>query len=238
MHVPVNYDPNLRYPVVLSFDGIDGSGAQMQSYAGLDTVPALVVYPDSLPSKAGFTAWQGAPYSQDGSYDVDFIKELLETLPGQYCIDSTKVFATGMSNGGAFAIIAGCELGDKIRAVASVSGAYYSTCKNEARTPSLLVLHSVDDNRVPYYGETARGLPVVPEWVKAQAAQRSCSGDALLKTTVTSQQSTWFGCKDASILRFVVLTGQEHGWLRVPGDLEKSTPATAQYVWGFFETAK
>ena len=236
VHAPANYDPNLRYPLVLSFDGIDGSGAQMQSYAGLDTIPALVVYPDSLPSKEGFTAWQGAPYSQDGSYDIEFIKALLQTVAGQYCIDSAKVFATGMSNGGAFATIVGCQLGDKIRAVASVSGAYYSSCKGETRTPSLLVMHSVDDNRVPFYGEVRRGLPEVPVWVKAQTIARSCADQASAVTTAHSKQYTWVGCKDDSTVKLIVLNGQEHGWLKVPSELEKGTPTTAQYIWDFFES--
>ncbi len=237
VHVPTYYDPNLRYPVVFSFDGIDGSGAQMQSYAGLDTIPALVVYPDSLPSKQGFTAWQGAPYSRAGTNDTQFVKELLEVIPGQYCVDSTKLFAVGMSNGGAFATIVGCQFGDKIRAVASVSGAYYQSCKNEARTPSLLVMHSVDDNRVPFYGEVARGLPEVPGWVKARAEARSCTGEPTVQTNNSSKRYLWTGCKDGSLLTFVVLNGQEHGWLKVPTDLENSTPTTAKYIWDFFETA-
>lgn len=237
VHTPSSYDPSIRLPVVLSFDGIDGSGAQMQSYSGLDQLPAIVVYPDSLPSVQGFTAWQGAPYSQPGVDDISFVKAILGDVATNYCTDPAKVYAVGMSNGGAFASLVGCELGDSIRAVASVSGAYYTSCQSKTRTASLLVLHSIDDNRVPFGGELARGLPKVPEWVQQQSQLHGCTAAQPSRSENGTVHYGWSGCKDNSKVSFVVLGGQVHGWLTVPTSASGKPVSTAEYIWQFFESS-
>ncbi len=237
VHTPKDYDRSVRYPVIISFDGIEGSGDRMEAYSHLDTLPAITVYPDSLPGKRGFTSWQGAPYSTEGDRDIQFVGDILSLLPSHYCIDSTRTFAVGMSNGGSFATIAGCALGSQIKAVASVSGAYYSTCKQEQRTPSLLVIHSTDDHQAPFNGVVARKLPQVPKYVDTQAIERHCKTDASKTLTESAVSYNWKQCDDNSLLRFVVLNGQAHGWLQVPQTTFQQTDSTAGYIWNFFEEA-
>ena len=235
VHTPNNYDPSVRYPVIMSFDGIEGSGNRMESYSGLDALPAVVVYPDSLVGTKGYSSWEGAPYSVNTERDTQFVHELLATLPSQYCVDSTQIFAVGMSNGGAFATIVGCELGNQIRAVASVSGAYYTTCKEEERTPSLLVMHSTDDRQVPFLGSTTRRLPKVSAWVDKQAVERQCKSKMTTKTNQTSSSYDWLDCSDDSIVRLTVLRNQAHGWLDLPQTSGQKIEGTAGYIWKFFE---
>lgn len=237
VHTPANYDPSVRYPVIISFDGIDGSGSRMESYAGLDVLPVITVYPDSLPSKRGFTAWQGAPYSLDGEYDIGFVKKILETLPSQYCVDATQIFAVGMSNGGAFATIVGCEMGNQIRAVASVSGAYYTTCNQEQRTPSLLLFHSTSDRQVPFSGSGNGHLPQISRWAEKQATERDCQTSNPSTTKNSVKYYNWFDCNDNSMLRLVVLKGQAHGWLTLPQVSGPNAQSTAGYIWEFFQDA-
>jgi len=235
VHTPSNYDPNVRYPVILSFDGIEGSGARMEGYSGLDDLPAVVVYPDSLPGKTTFTAWEGAPYSVDGSRDVQFVSDILKTIPSQYCVDSTRTYAVGMSNGGAFATTVGCKLGDQIKAVASVSGAYYQSCRSEERTPSLLVVHSQDDRQASFYGVTARRLPPVPQYVERQVSERHCKTPVRIETNIAATYHNWLKCDDNSSVQFVILRKQAHGWLTVPEANIQQTKGTAGFIWKFFE---
>ena len=234
VHTPNNYDPSVRYPIIMSFDGIEGSGNRIETYSGLDALPAIVVYPDALLGARGFTSWDGAPYSVDGERDVQFVHDLLDALPAQYCVDTTRVFAVGMSNGGSFATIVGCELGDRVRAVASVSGAYYTTCKEEERTPSLLVLHSVDDRQAPFAGSTARRLPAIAAWVEAQAADRNCKTKIPTEAVRTTTYYNWRNCNDGSVLRLVALHNQAHGWLKIPEASHQRLRGTAGYIWEFF----
>jgi len=139
-----------------------------------------------------------------------------------------------MSNGGTFATIVGCELGDQVRAIASVSGAYYTTCKEEERTPSLLVVHSVDDRQAPFAGSTARRLPAISAWVEAQAVEHNCKTKIPTKTVDLATYYNWHDCSDGSALRFVALRNQAHGWLRIPEVSSQRVQGTAGYIWEFF----
>lgn len=233
VHTPKQYDPTVRYPVIVSFDGMEGSATRIQSYSGVDSLPVIAVYPEALLGKRGFTAWEGAPYAAEGTRDLQFVADLLETLPTQYCTDTTQTFAVGMSNGGGFAVLAGCALSDKIHAVASVSGAYYKNCQNKGRTPSLMVVHSKADRQVPFLGSKPRKLPELPEWVARKASERKCQTSTQINRGGALYYS-YYGCKDASLLRFVVLSNQEHGWLHVPG-VPVNKPGMAESIWDFFK---
>lgn len=245
VHTPKDYDPTVRYPVVFSFDGIGGSGSRIESYSDIDSLPVIAVYPDALHGRQGFTAWQGAPYSLKGDYDIQFIRDLLEIIPSNYCTASTKVFGVGMSNGGGFVALAGCKLSDKFRAVASVSGAYYTSCGETAQAPSLLIIHSESDTQVPFSGSSQRGLPAITQWAKREAKERSCqsivqsqekSGDTALKTN-TLTVFDWQECQHKSLLRLVVVQNQSHGWLQVPSVSAGGVSDTIGYIWQFFQTA-
>jgi|GEM_PF-2807106 len=237
VHTPANYDPSVRYPVIVSFDGIEGSGTRMEGYSGLDELPAVVIYPDSLPGKLGFTAWEGAPYSVDGDRDMQFVSDILKTVPSKYCVDSMRIYAVGMSNGGAFATTVGCKLGDQIKAVASVSGAYYKNCRSEERTPSLLVVHSIDDRQAPFKGVTARRLPPVPQYVEQQVSERHCKVPVQTEASLSATYYNWLDCDDNSSVQFVILRAQAHGWLTLPQVAIQRADSSAGYIWSFFEQA-
>lgn len=237
VHTPPNYDPSIRYPVIVSFDGIEGSGSRMEAYSDIDALPVIAVYPDSIPGTSGFTAWQGAPYSLQGDYDEQFIRSMLQELPANYCIDSARIFAVGMSNGGGFAMLAGCRLSDTFRAVASVSGAYYASCQAATRQPSLLAIHSMTDKQVPFSGSPSRKLPKVVNWAQEEARTRTCRDAARHTEPNGSERYDWTNCDDASTVRLVVLKNQNHGWLYLPQSPQNSTPGLTSYIWGFFEAS-
>lgn len=245
VHTPRDYDPTVRYPMILNFDGIGGSGSRIEAYSHIDSLPVIAVYPDSLRGKQGFTAWQGAPYSLKGDYDTQFVRDLLTTVPENYCVDSTNVFAVGMSNGGGFAAIVACSLSDKFRAVASLSGAYYAKCGETTGTPSLLIVHSESDKQVPYDGSTKRGLPAVMQWATREASERDCqsmeknnakNSDTAVKSN-TLITYNWQGCRDGSLLQLVVVKNQSHGWLQIPRSPGSTSSSTATYIWDFFQRA-
>jgi polyhydroxybutyrate depolymerase len=237
IHTPNDFDPQERYPVIFSFDGIAGSGKRIESFSGMDNLPALVIYPDSLMGTNGKTAWEGAPYSPPKANDIQFVKNILAHISERYCIDTSHVFTVGMSNGGGFAVLVGCELGSRIRAVASVSGAYYAPCTRDTRGQSLLVIHSTSDRQVPIDGSSRRKLPAVRRWVADQATQRSCRSQIVTTKFQNATQYAWSHCgDDDASLRLLIVKNQQHGWLEVPKTAEESIHArTAWYIWGFLK---
>ncbi len=236
VHTPDNFDRQTRYPIILSFDGVAGSGKRIESFSGLDSLPAIIVYPDSLMGTHGRTAWQGAPYSPPRANDMQFIKNVLTHVSENYCVDSSHIFTVGMSNGGGFAVLVGCELGSRIRAVASISGAFYAPCKGDVKGQSLLIIHSTADRQVPIDGSPRRKLPVVRKWVTDQAAQRSCREQVKSAQMQNATRYTWSHCGDNdATVRFMIIKNQQHGWLEVPSTAEQTLRArTAWYIWDFF----
>jgi polyhydroxybutyrate depolymerase len=116
--VPPSYDPNLPLPILFAFHGMGTSGDLFRSqfYGNLPSAfgnDTLLVHPDALGDP---TAWD------NGGDDVLFFDAMLELLSSLYCVDMSRVFATGHSSGGFFTNTLGCQRGDVLRAIAPVSG--------------------------------------------------------------------------------------------------------------------
>jgi polyhydroxybutyrate depolymerase len=92
--------------------------------------------------------------------DVKFMSGLIDKLAADYDIDRKRVFASGMSNGGFMTQRLGCELADRIKAIAPVAGTmgteYAPTC-HPARPVSILEIHGTDDPLIPFNGGQDRG---------------------------------------------------------------------------------
>jgi polyhydroxybutyrate depolymerase len=236
VHTPDGYDTTRRYPVIMAFDGLGGSASHIEAYSHIDSLPVISVYPEATKTASGVSAWQGAPYSRSGVDDIGFVRDILEDLPKSYCVDTTQLFAVGMSNGGGFAAFAGCYLGDVFKAVATVSGAYYAPCPRESKLSSILAIHSVDDHQVPFKGVSTRWrkLPAVRSWAGKQAAIRDCSV-APVRYIGDAVRYSWT-CENNTAMELVVVRGQGHGWLHIPEQSEELPFNMARYIWRFFES--
>jgi poly(3-hydroxybutyrate) depolymerase len=130
--------------------------------------------------------WQGDPASS-GVDDVAFTMEMLDHLEERYCIDSSRVYAAGKSNGGGFTNLLACDgtASKRIAAFAPVSGAYYQDVPEDAcdaetvpiecnpgRCPiPIIEFHGTAESTIPYNGGGRRGecLPSVPHFVREWA---------------------------------------------------------------------
>jgi polyhydroxybutyrate depolymerase len=74
-----------------------------------------------------------------------------------YNIDNTRIYATGMSNGGFMSFLLACQLSDRIAAIASVTGSMTPETFNNSNpqhpTP-VIQMHSPSDPVVPYNGSS------------------------------------------------------------------------------------
>ena len=90
-----------------------------------------------------------------GIDDVGFFRALIEHLVQEYPIDSGRIFATGISNGGLMSFRLGCSLSDNIRAIAPVTAQIPSAieplCRSESGV-SLAIINGTEDPLVPYNG--------------------------------------------------------------------------------------
>ena len=161
----------------------------------------------------------GIDSSAVGADDVGFITQLLDTLSSQLCLDANRVYAAGMSNGAGMATTLGCELGDRLAAIAPVSGVNLTgKCPGSAPI-SVLAIHGAADDTVPYGGNGLLGYhfgnPSVPErmaqWVRRDrcdprpAASHPDSGLTVLR---------WHRCAAGAQIQLWTIAGWGHRWPR------------------------
>lgn len=137
--LPDGYDPNTPYRLAFGFHGRTGTASQiaggfgggfygLQSRIGDSTI---LVAPQGL-GTAEDPADTGWPNT--GGRDIAFVEAMLTWLDENYCVDSSRIFATGMSYGGIMSNTIACQLGSVFRGVAPIAGAIFgggSSCLDE-----------------------------------------------------------------------------------------------------------
>jgi polyhydroxybutyrate depolymerase len=168
VHVPPQYDKKTPMAMVMVFHGGFGSAdaAEMQSQMTVtaDKMGFIAVYPEGLGrpmAPAMARSWNGGtccdPAMSRKIDDVGFISDLIDDMAKAYKIDRGRVYATGLSNGAIMSYRLGCDLADKIAAIAPIDGPNATdTCK-PSKPVSLLHFHGTADPCSPYQGGPGGG---------------------------------------------------------------------------------
>ena len=113
--------PQQTFPVVFNFHGGGMSMAEQMLYTQMNKTAErhrfIVVYPQGI--KQDWNVGFGMDYLA-GTDDVGFTQAILSKLKQDYRIDDKRVYATGLSRGGFFALRLAAELPQQFAAVASV----------------------------------------------------------------------------------------------------------------------
>ena len=159
-------DTSDQAPMIIIMHGLGGNNTDMEwlteYFTSLGVVP---VFPQGFYYElAGTTLWNHG--NLPGLYnDVNFISNVIDYMIQSYSfIDSDRIYATGMSNGGYMSYRLACDLSNKIAAVASVTGNFYliddgNDCVDQGREIPIMHIHGTLDDVVAYYvnGETVFG---------------------------------------------------------------------------------
>jgi polyhydroxybutyrate depolymerase len=163
LHVPTGYDKTKPTELVLNFHGFTSNAPEQviltRMNAAADKRNIIVAYPDGVAASWNAGDCCGDSWTNNVD-DVQFTKDLLAKLEGDYCVDPKRVYAAGFSNGGFLSHRLGCEMSNVFGAIAPVSGVMGldpSTCTPQRAMP-VLDFHGTGDPIVPYNG----GTPVIP----------------------------------------------------------------------------
>ncbi len=157
--VPESYSPEEPLPLLLVFHGYTSSARNIKGYSGFDELAEkegfIAVYPQGTLLEDN-THWNVGGWTlQSSADDVGFVEALLDHLTEAYAIDTDRIYATGMSNGGYMSFLLACQVSDRIAAIASVTGSMtpqtYNKCDPERPMP-ILQFHGTTDPTVPYDG--------------------------------------------------------------------------------------
>lgn len=261
VHVPPAYRPGHPTPVVFAFHGGGGSMDIMASaHYGLvdkaDREGFLAVFPN------GYSRWPGGKLAtwnaghccgaarDKGSDDVGFVRAVLQQVDQRWSVDSKRVFATGMSNGGMMSYRLACEMADRFTAIAAVAGTDNTQQCRPNRPVPVLHIHALDDTHVLYQGgagsdafrdaSAVTDFTSVGETVRRWTAHNQCASAPTRTLTVAGAYcDTYSPCAAAAPVRLCVTETGGHSWpggskVRSVGTVPSQALVANDAIWAFF----
>ncbi|KAH8897519.1 alpha/beta-hydrolase [Thozetella sp. PMI_491] len=223
VHAPDNYSKSTQYPLIVGFHGSDSIGLFFELDTRLDetqyTGNKIMVYPDGRNG-----AWAGANYSTATvAEDLQFVHDLLADVRTRYCIDSARIYATGMSNGGGFVGTLACNdtVGGEFAAFAPASGSFYTDADGTSCTPArsplpMLEFHGGADTSVPYEGGQGEGgrEPPISTWLDYWAERNACDEPPTDDVSFDGDvhHLTWTCQGQQGALQHYKVTDMKHQW--------------------------
>lgn len=252
LFVPSSYDASTELPLLLVFHGGFGSGEQVSRQTGFDEIAEregfIAVYPDGVTSESRevvptWNAGDCCGYAMLSKVDdVAFVDELLDSMETEFSIDSSRIYATGMSNGGMLSYRLACELADRIAAVAPVAGSIALGECRPGRPIPLIIFHGTADESVPYEGgplkRTGSMVPAAPDLAATWAAMNGCTSEPIVTEVDGYTETRYEGCVDDATVTLLSIDGFPHAW---PGSDHGAIHSGAdspldasEMIWSFF----
>jgi len=210
LYVPANYTGNTNVPLVLNFHGYTSNANEQMWYGDFrtiaDTSGFIIVHPQGTLLN-GVTHWNVGGWTLGSTVDdVGFAEALIDSISSEYNIDPTKVYSTGMSNGGYMSFLLACQLSEKIAAIASVTGSMTPETFNNSNPQHpipILQIHGTSDEVVPYNGAswTKPIDDVIEYWVNYNNCNPTANTTNLPNINLT----------DGSTVEHIIYTNGDNG---------------------------
>ncbi len=230
--VPSSY-ARTPLPAVIDFHGLGSNGLDQANFSGYEALAEaegfIVVHPTGVSDFAdGPNSWQLVDgQGADERDDLAFANAVVDDLVSSWCADPTRIYSTGMSNGGFFTARLVCEMSDRIAAAVSVAGLYHPPECSPARAVPYQGIHGTDDAIVPFDGSGESTLltpdsppqwrvffeQVIPQEFAEFAADAGCdaapAGTSVGEDVVRYDYSN---CEDSTPMAFFEVVGGGHTW--------------------------
>ena len=253
-HLPTGYNVSNYYPLVLAFHGGGAPNYLSFQYQSRltpksDTAGFILVYPEGVKIAGGRTWNAGfccAPSSSLNINDVGFVSKLLDTLFKARPIDTTRVYATGFSNGSLLCYRLADQLSKRFAAIGPVAGDLVYYPWNPSKPIPIINFHSYLDQNIKYFGGLTVGpsgtfFPPQDSMLNIIGTNYSCT---ILKDTLYHNMSQfdhfkYTNCNCNSVIEQYVSYDGDHSW---PGGVATSSTSpvsnkfSATYLmWQFFQ---
>ena len=136
LYVPASYKAGVPFPLVVMLHGCSqnpddfATGTAMNAYA--DTHGLLVAYPEQPSSANSLLCWNWflAGHQTRGAGEPALIAGMVDDVRKAYAVDATRVYAAGISAGGAMSVILGATYPDVFAAIGVSAGLEYAAATN------------------------------------------------------------------------------------------------------------
>jgi polyhydroxybutyrate depolymerase len=261
VYLPSSYDSSIPAPVVLLFHGGFGTAAQVEASSRLLEVAEVegfvVISGDGVAGPGNVRTWNAGRccgYAEEQDIDdVGFVAALLDHVEADLCVDLRRVYAAGMSNGGLLSHRLACDLADRVRAVAPVSGTDMTSPCHPARPVPVFESHGSLDANIPFEGGLGCGAATVaftsvPSTIERWRGRDACSASVTASVRDGEAACTTYGkCAAGVEVELCVVEGGGHQW---PGGLPPATSgfpgcpfgyqradfSASRSMWEFFST--
>lgn len=247
-----------RLPVILAYHGFSQSAIRQRA-TGLgdfaEQLGFIAVFPHGTNPDDGPSYFNIETTDQPGlADDIAFTESMLDALEAQFCVDTSRIFAMGFSNGGMFVAAVACRLGDRIAAIAPVAGIVMLDECGERPVP-IIATHGTDDETVPFdtadpesIRDTARLFGAndlqeemfgaidrsVTTYVDMWAKHNSCTSEPIVdEVDARLTILRYDGCVDGADVVLQIVGGGGHDWPKPI--LDNPLDATAAAL-SFFES--
>ena len=187
IYVPNNLNNEKSIPLLFALHGYGSTARNHFSYTNYipiaDQNNLIVVYPQGAPMSTTLTSssshWNVGGWTVGSNVkDVEFIDALLDLINNKINFDQTRIYSSGMSNGGFMSYHLACNLSSRIAAIASVTGSMtpqtYTNCNPTHATP-ILQIHGLLDTVVGYNGLSY--MESIPKIMKYWSEYSSCNSE-------------------------------------------------------------
>jgi polyhydroxybutyrate depolymerase len=227
-------------PLVVMLHGGFGDGEQAESSYGWDQLADSTKFVVAYPNGVGQT-WNGhgccGKAAQENIDDVGFITAMVGQISATLPIDTSRVYAAGISNGGIMTLALACS-SSLFAAIGSVAATQLDPCTAPHPT-SVVQIHGSADRLVPYLGgegaSTVNG-PSIPDVDEFWRKVDQCGPpDVIVRAPVTTSTAA---CADRRSVELITVEGGRHQWPGGTTFLEKFGPTHAlnatETIWQFF----
>ena len=232
LYVPAIYTRTTgAVPLLLNLHGYSSNAFEQENYGDFrplaDTANFLVVHPNGTFDGANYRNWNTFGPRGTGVDDVAFLSALIDTLASRYRIDLNRVYSTGMSNGGFMSYELACQLGNRVAAIASVTGSMTASrlagCTSGRPVP-VMEIHGTVDGPVPYTGGGILQFVAIPTLLNSWIQRNGCNPTPVVTAVpdinpndgCTAERSVWSGGRNGSVVEHYRIIGGGHTW---PGSL-------------------
>jgi polyhydroxybutyrate depolymerase len=235
VHVPAGLRTGVRVPLVLGLHGAGQDARGFEAQSGFTQVADehrfVVAYPMSWRAR-GFWHYPEPDNPRSG---LRLLRATIDAVMRTECVDPDRVLVTGISSGGRMTYAAGCELADRVLAIAPVSGGTrrLPLCR-PARAISILDTHGTSDRIVSYRGRGAdhdgRVRDVMDAWARREGC-RTRPRARRIDPHVTRLE--WPGCRRGVRVARLRIEGGRHAWPPLGGPPGIGIDG-AEEIWRFF----
>lgn len=174
--------------------------------------------------------------------DLGFIGTLMDELSKRYRVDPKAIYIAGQSNGAMLAYAVGARYGDRVAAIAAVSGTVgirddkqgWQTVPAAKNPISVLVIHGDNDSVVAYDSRTSAlingySANASARWWWFQFGMKEVKVEEPASNTVTK---LWRSSNGKTEVEFVTVKRGTHDWPKGGNGKFSATSA----MWDFFRS--